>query len=215
MKKLLTCIIGLIVCSGCGLILSGTTQQVSFESNPSKADVYVNDVKTCTTPCVATLERNKVTPIIQIKKDGYENAQVPMMRKFNIMVAFDVFWSYCSTTAFAIDLANNTNVEYAPDRFFTVLEPIKKGEITDDNIKGKSKKILFFIAVNHSQLIYDISRGSGEYLSALFELISVQKDEQSDAFSKLKSLHVKYPDTVEFARAVVIYDFLKSQKTKN
>lgn len=190
---------GLIVCSGCASIISGTTQQVAFDTNPNHADVYVNDAKVCTTPCVTVIQRSKVTPRVEIKKEGFANANVPLMSRFNYWVVADVLWGYSSTTAFAVDYLSNdgaATVEYDPNRYFTPLEPIK------GNKQGSRSQLLRFVVANHDELIVDISRGRGEYLLALYDLIGVEKDKEAAALSKLKDLFVRYGDTVEFARAV-------------
>jgi PEGA domain len=189
-------VVGLLVSSGCASIFSGTTQQVAFDSNPAKADVYVNGSKVCVTPCVTVMQRSKMVPRVEIKKVGYEDAQVPVMSRFNYIMLADFFWAYSSTTAFAIDLASHdASVEYDPNRYFTVLEPINK------NNKSQSH-LLRYVLSNHDQLVVDISHGSGEYLAALYDLGGVGGDKEAAALANLKNLSLKYSDTLEFARAV-------------
>lgn len=188
-----------ILCSGCASIFSGSTQQIGFDTNPNKADVYVNDAKVCTTPCVTVLQRSKILPKVEIKKEGYENANVPIMSRTNYWVVADVLWGYSSTTAFAIDYLGNdgaATVEYDPNRYFTTMTPIKGSK------KESQSELLRFVVSNHDELIVDISRGRGEYLLVLYDLIGVEKDKEAAALSKLKDLAVRYGDTVEFARAV-------------
>lgn len=187
----------LVLCSGCATIISGSTQQIAFDSNPDKADVYVNEMKTCTTPCVTILQRSKLPPIVKIKKEGYEDAIVPLMSRFNYWTLANVFWGYTSTTGFAVDLMNTgSTVEYDPNRYFTTLTPIKGSK------KESRSELLLFVVANHDELINDISRGAGEYLSALYDLTRVEKDKEAAVLSKLKELSVRHEDTVEFARAV-------------
>lgn len=187
----------LVLCSGCATIISGNKQQVSFDSNPAEADVYVNGIKFCTTPCVAIIDRSKLPPKVEIKKEGYKDVNVPLISRFNYWVLGNVLWNYSSTTAFAVDLVNQSPMsEYDPSRYFAPLEPIK------GNKKESRSELLRFVVSNHDQLIVDISRGTGEHLSALYDLIGVEKDKEAAALSKLKDLSVRYGDTVEFARAV-------------
>lgn len=200
MRSIRVCgyIIGLLIlCSGCASIISGNTQEVAFDTNPYEADVYVNGNKTCTTPCVTTIQRTRMPPMVEIKKEGYENANVPLMTRFNYWTLGNLFFGISSTTGFSIDLMNSgSTAEYEPNRYFTPLTPIK------GNKKESQSRLLLFVVVNHDELINDISRGRGEYLLALYDLIGVEKDKEAGALSKLKDLSVRYGDTVEFASAV-------------
>ena len=206
----------LLACGGCGSLISGHVQQVSFDSNPTKADVYVNGTKVGVTPCVAIVPRNKMLPKVEFKKDGYETVNIPVTSRLNYIVFLDCFLWFPGLTSLTYELNSDTSVEYDPNRYFIMLEPIKGAEAENtvavakapavkeaENTKEQSK-IIRYIAVNHDQLVSDIAQGTGEHLSALFELLGVLKEKQAEALGKLKDLYVKYADTMEFARAVDI-----------
>ena len=40
------------ILSGCGTIFSGSTQDISFDSNVKGVEIYVSGIKACKTPCV-------------------------------------------------------------------------------------------------------------------------------------------------------------------
>jgi len=208
----------LVCCGGCASIVSGTTQQVRFDSSPSKADVIIDGRNVGKTPCVAIIQRSKMPPHIEIKKEGYEDASVPMTSRFNYWVIGDVLWSYCSCTAFAIDFtSHDATVEYDPNSYITFLDPAKGSGKTEPAEKQdkpkKQSKTLRYIAVNYDQLITEIARGEGLHLSALYELLEVPKEQQAAALSKLKDLYIKYSDTIEFGRAVDVA-FPRTDKTE-
>lgn len=204
----------LLLTSGCASMVSGTTQQIAFDSNPNSADVLVDGNKVGVTPCIAVLPRSKLPPRVELKKDGYQTVQVPVMSRFNYWVIGNVLWGWFSTTGFAVDFtSHDATVEYDPNRYFTTLEPLKSpaGEApkateakppvvaTSEQLPGKTAR---YLLVNYDALAADIARGHGEYLTALFELLGVAEEAKPAALSKLKKLYVEHAEPVAFARAV-------------
>lgn len=57
--------------SSCATLFKGTSKEVNFNSDPQRAEVYINGVKLGTTPVTLKLEENK-TYTIEFKKEGYE-----------------------------------------------------------------------------------------------------------------------------------------------
>ena len=209
---------------GCALLISGKTQQVTFDSNPAKADVYVDGSKAGVTPCVVIMHRSKMPPKVEIKKEGYDDARVAVASRLNYWVIANIIGSYSSTTSTTVDMLVDdgaATVEYDPNRYFTTLERSKDagdedtGSIDEDR-PHKSKrsqeraeekvrsKTLRFVVVNYNNLVIDISRGQGEALSTLYELLGVKPEQQGDALQKLKGLYIKCNDAVEFGRAIEI-----------
>jgi PEGA domain len=202
----LTCISVFIFCTGCTSIITGKTQQIAIESAPNKAYVYINGVKTCETPCSTAVQRSKVPPKIEIKKDGYEDGGVALGIRTNYWLFADLLFGAFSSTSFAVDLTTNpeSTVEYEPGRYFVTLDPLKKKAGSNIDKTAYRSNILKYIAITYSPLSLDISRGTGEHLEALYDLLDVRQDEQSTVLLKLRELSAAYPDTIEFARAVDI-----------
>lgn len=71
------CLIAIIVftANGCATILKGSTDTVSFSSDPSGAKVYVNGSLMGTVPIQLELKSNQ-TYTIEFRKEGYENKTV-------------------------------------------------------------------------------------------------------------------------------------------
>lgn len=57
--------------SSCATLFKGTSQEVNFNSDPQKAEVWVNGTKMGETPIALKLECKK-TYTIEFKKEGYE-----------------------------------------------------------------------------------------------------------------------------------------------
>lgn len=60
-----------LLSSSCATLFKGTSQEVSFNSDPQKAEVWVNGNKMGETPLALKLECKK-TYTIEFKKEGYE-----------------------------------------------------------------------------------------------------------------------------------------------
>jgi hypothetical protein len=71
------CLIAIIIftANGCATILKGSTDTVSFSSDPSGAKVYVNGSLMGTVPIQLELKSNQ-TYTIEFRKEGYENKTV-------------------------------------------------------------------------------------------------------------------------------------------
>ena len=77
MKKALFLFLILVVCAGCATIISGSRQDVFFNSTPAGATVFNNGIPMGVTPLVASLPRKNVHPI---------SIQLPGFQPFNFMI---------------------------------------------------------------------------------------------------------------------------------
>jgi hypothetical protein len=68
--------------TGCGTIIHGSKQQVSFDSNPQGATVKLTDGTHLTTPQTVELRRAQ-DHIVAIEKEGYEPERLTINRNFN------------------------------------------------------------------------------------------------------------------------------------
>ncbi|MBC5863320.1 PEGA domain-containing protein [Flavobacterium sp. K77] len=71
-----------LLCSSCATIVSGSKQNVKFESNPSQATILVDEVEVGKTPFEIKLSRKSEHEVL-IKLDGYKNYQTTLTKKFN------------------------------------------------------------------------------------------------------------------------------------
>ena len=81
--------IAVLALSGCALIKQGTTQRVKFESDPPKAEVWLNGEKhPDLTPTTIELPRKEVA--YQIKKQGYDT----IANKLTTRTSSYFYWSF-------------------------------------------------------------------------------------------------------------------------
>ncbi|MGZ9675544.1 PEGA domain-containing protein [Flavobacterium sp. GNP001] len=71
-----------LLCSSCATIVSGSKQNVKFESNPSQATILIDEVEVGKTPFEMKLSRKSEHEVL-IKLDGYKNYQTTLTKKFN------------------------------------------------------------------------------------------------------------------------------------
>jgi uncharacterized protein YceK len=62
-----------LLTSGCATIVHGTTQPISFSSNPEGAEVFVNGSARGVTPTTLTLPRSSSSYNVVYKKAGYDD----------------------------------------------------------------------------------------------------------------------------------------------
>lgn len=68
--------------TSCATIVSGSKQEVSFNSTPTNASIFINEVEVGKTPFKTKLERNKEHSVV-IKLDEFKPYETKLTKKFN------------------------------------------------------------------------------------------------------------------------------------
>lgn len=131
MKKLGYAIAVLVLLSGCGTIINGTTQVVEIYSTPSGATVYSSGSYLGETPCAVPLSRNRIH-ILQFKKPGFETVVKRLESNFSLIVLLNIFW-FDFITPTVIDLISGGAWWVAPESVHVKLTP--KGPVTSEGVK--------------------------------------------------------------------------------
>lgn len=108
----------LLAQSGCVLVVQGTSQQVTFESDPPGASFTVAG-QSAVTP--ATLELPKDTYQIAFKRAGYEDASYELKRKFNYWFIGSIVMGVIAST---VDLATGAWKEFETTDVKVTLQPL-------------------------------------------------------------------------------------------
>jgi PEGA domain-containing protein len=130
----LTALVLVLTLSGCATIVDGTSQPVTFNSEPNRAKILINGVQVGVTPLTIQVKRAKNTMIVA-KKDGYESQQLPLQTKTNTYFWGNILFLYGSTT----DYASDAMVEYSPNMYFITLDPMRKSEADRDRLSDERK----------------------------------------------------------------------------
>ena len=118
MSKLKRTLIGLMLVltlPGCATIVDGTSQLVTFNSEPNRAKIFINGMSVGVTPLTIQVKRAKNT-MIAANKDGYEPQQIPLQTKTNTWFWGNILFLYGSTT----DYVSDAMIEYAPNMYFKI-----------------------------------------------------------------------------------------------
>lgn len=71
-----------LMLTSCATIVCGSKQEVSFNSTPTNASIFINEVEVGKTPFKTKLERNKEHSVV-IKLEGFKPYETKLTKKFN------------------------------------------------------------------------------------------------------------------------------------
>ena len=97
-------------------MIKGTTQTVTFNSDPDGAEVMIDGKSFGTTPLSVTLKKNKWDTIM-IKKSGYATQTVPLEKRYDEFALLNIFWDLSTT-----DLITGAAYEYRPNQYYFQLK---------------------------------------------------------------------------------------------
>jgi hypothetical protein len=112
-----TAIAGSLLFTGCATIISGSTQNVSFNSQPEGATVMIDGIKSCATPCTISLPKTGKEKTIAMAKEGFETYTLPMTSSYNGVALLNIFWDLSTT-----DLITGAAFEYKPNNYYIELK---------------------------------------------------------------------------------------------
>lgn len=113
-------LIAVIFLSGCATIMTGATQKVPVNSNPSGAIAKVDGGMAAVTPTIFNLER-KTDHTIEISKDGYRTAQVTLRHTVSGATAGNLLVG--GIIGIAVDSCSGAMFKLVPERVDVNLEP--------------------------------------------------------------------------------------------
>lgn len=100
---------------GSATIISGTDQQMNFNSEPEGAKVKVNGNTICTTPCMKVVKKHSGN-IVTFEKEGYKSRQMIMSESVNILT---ILGGLFGTTT---DSSTGALWEYSPNNYYVELK---------------------------------------------------------------------------------------------
>jgi hypothetical protein len=160
----------LLLSSGCATMFSREYDDLTIESNPPGAEVYLGAEHIGTTPFTKRFDRETFeSPQITLRKNGYKPQTVTLQRTLEktSLLNFGFFLTTCGVTSWAIDAASGSMIRYAPDSYLIDLQ-----RIGDEGSASWRRRhlTLAFVLSSQANLMKDISRGGGEYLEAYYHL---------------------------------------------
>lgn len=109
--------IGLLM-AGCASVIKGTSQTVTFNSNPEGAEVLVDGIPFGATPLSVKLAKNKYSNIT-FKKEGYKPRSMVLEKQFDGIALINIVWDFSTT-----DLITGAIYEYSPSQYYVDLKKV-------------------------------------------------------------------------------------------
>lgn len=164
MKKLFY--LSLFLLSACGTVFSGTTQDLSIDSNVKDVSVYLDGAFVCKTPCIYPVERASGSISVVGKKKGYEDVGMAVKTKINPVAWANLIMPYSWTT----DIISGGAWKYRQDGVYLNMEPVNMKQAEALQFK-KDSTVRRFSLMNYGELKIEATKKyPDEYLTALSEL---------------------------------------------
>lgn len=176
MKKYIALSALTLLLASCGTIISGTTQEISFDSNIKNTKIFIDNKEVCQTPCITTLDRGRGKILVQAKKSGYEDKTMFIDKTVNPMTLVNVASTIFSTFGLTSDLTTDGFWEYSPDAFYVVMQKEPQTQ-AEKKQRAYENKIRHFVLQNYAELQNDIfsNYGEHEYLDTLTSMTKLSK----------------------------------------
>ena len=109
-----------LVFTSCATILSGTSDEIRFDSDPEGASIMLDGLKLGKTPATVTIKRpgfgNKE---ITLKLDGYEDRTFMLQKEFNTMAICNL----AGWPGWVIDIITGSVMKYSKTNYDLDLDP--------------------------------------------------------------------------------------------
>ncbi|MBR9917935.1 PEGA domain-containing protein [bacterium] len=117
--------ITMLLMTGCATVFTGSKDTIHFNTTPQGAEVYIDGLKVCETPCTSTVKRSLSDKFFELKLDGYETRVVTFDRTFNavsiINLGFLLGWG--------IDAATGALMKYDRKGYDIELEKVNQASL--------------------------------------------------------------------------------------
>ncbi len=187
--------------SACATIFSDSADKISFTSDPSGAELYLNGDHIGKTPVSITLERQFAkTMVVVVKKKGYKTKEFMLRNSLATAAIFNLTSGFSWTT----DALTGNMLEYDPKKYLITLEP-GTGNAMNDLQYLQQRKALTYVALSFNQLKRDIANGQGEYLTTL---VDIMPEHNKTEVGFIREVSVNKQRLIESQTPVQLYDKL-------
>jgi len=205
-RELLLLVLGLIALSfmsGCASIFTGSTQPITFNSEPDGATVKIDGVVYGKTPATVPL-KGKKDATAEFSKEGYKTQSMPITQDFNMWVLANVIWCFACPLSTTTDYMTGAAYEYSPNKYFVTLVPTGSALSTaPTGTNSKKTEVKAFMVGNYGNIMNELSSASGEYLKTLYAMLEIPEPDRQKAFNKIKTIADGTKDAVKFADDVI------------
>ena len=173
-------IMTLAVLEGCASIISGSTQEMSFASEPPGATVSFRGEILGETPCKVSLKRGR-EGTLKFSKEGYQTLEVPMEQMMNPVVWVNIVFLDLGVLSSTTDANSGAFHKYKESDYYVTLTPVA-------GIKDVQHQVKDFVVLNFDRLVAESHRGDGEYLRSLALLLAVDDTGYASLVAEVRAL---------------------------
>ncbi|HSV87908.1 MAG TPA: PEGA domain-containing protein [Bacteroidales bacterium] len=112
----------IIVLTSCATIFTGTSDRMSFTSEPPGATVFIDGNERCITPCNVRVTRSLNERDVTISLYGYEVRMITLDREFNLVSILNLG----NLLGWGIDALSGAIFMYEPESYHVTLTPIAR-----------------------------------------------------------------------------------------
>lgn len=177
------------ILSACSTIFSSGEQELAFDANVPDVDIYINNKKVCSTPCITKVERANKKLLIVARKEDYTDRSLFIDPGYNPMFMGNFLSLWTSTFGFTTDATDDHLWNYAPNSFYIAMHHEPQTE-AEKKLHQQADKIRLFVLRNHPMLQtehYDNKDSDGEYMKTLSQMSGISAAEISDIISRSAS----------------------------
>ncbi len=128
--KLVLLLILIPLLAGCATIFSGTSDDITFTSDPEGATVYINGVQRGQTPTTVQVSRDTSAPRVRLELEGYRTEQFRLQTDFNTVSILNLgnflFWG--------VDIISGAVYRYSPTSYNVRLSEGDSAFIESDSV---------------------------------------------------------------------------------
>lgn len=130
---------GVILCSGCATVVSGTSQRIKVTTQPPGARLQVRD-QIVTTPAVVDVKRGESLYTLVISKQGYEASVVDLNAGVNpwLFGNIPLFAIVLAPVGVAVDSVSMAIIRYKPSDVELTLQPLPANGLPSPRLHGVS-----------------------------------------------------------------------------
>jgi hypothetical protein len=152
---------------GCATFFGDKDDEITVQSNPPGAEVWMGITKAGVTPYTFRLKRNTFEQTyVTLKMEGYESHKFMVQKTIETTSLFNLGFTLTTggVTCFGIDALSGAMMKYSPTGYLVDLKR------QTASAPGTSMSPAAFAARSGDELRQDIARGDGEFLRAYHSL---------------------------------------------
>jgi hypothetical protein len=185
--------------SGCSTIISGSKQEMSFQTSPEGATVTVNGRILGKAPLTVQLDKKKDQTVI-FSLDGHKPVTMQLTTRLDSW-----FWGNIVIGGFFGSTTDNVTGamhEYSPSQYIVNLVPEKTSGLETHTVQSHQERVRGFVMLRYQNIVADLAKGGGNDVNSLLALLDAPKDSRHTAVQDIKKLSEATPDIYGFAEKV-------------